>query len=361
MFRYSQRALALIPTVTLLTVSGCSLFEPKPGEPPSTAPDPTAERLPALETARFVVTDGQRLVGETQVLFSRYEDTFSDIAREYNLGFEELKAANPGIDPWLPGEDTPVFLPTHFIVPPVQREGVVLNLPSMRLFHYSAEPESNELVTHPIGIGRSGWETPVGSTKVIDKARNPVWYVPASVRKEHEEMGDPLPAIVQPGPDNPLGRFVLKLGMPGYLIHGTNQPYGVGMRVSHGCVRLYPENIEVLFDQVPIGTPVHIVNDPVLAAWGDDVLLLEVHPPLEEDERDLAALAEAVIADAMKQAGQPVSTVDPELVALVLEQQRGLPFPVTRFGPAPDQYLASARVIENTAPIPTAENVLPQD
>ena len=194
-------------------------------------------------------------------------------------------AANPGIDPWLPGDGTPVLLPTQYVLPSASREGLVLNIASKRLFYYPPVEEGQPLnvMTFPIGIGRVGWETPLGETTVVSKARDPHWYVPASVRKEHADAGDPLPAVVPPGPDNPLGRFVLKLDMPGYLIHGTNQPIGVGMRVSHGCIRLYPENIELLYELVGSGTPVSIVNEPYLAGWKDGELFFESHTPLEDD------------------------------------------------------------------------------
>jgi len=168
-------------------------------------------------------------------------------------------------------------------------------------------------------------------------------------------MGDPLPAVVGPGPDNPLGRFAMKLDMPGYLIHGTNQPYGVGMRVSHGCIRLYPENIEVVFEQVGIGTKVEIVNQPVLAAWHGDMLYLEAHPALDEDNRNHAADAQAIIEATMSAQGQPMATIDQGLVAEVLRERRGIPLPVSRFAPTPDMYLASVQPVENTAPIMTAD------
>jgi L,D-transpeptidase ErfK/SrfK len=137
--------------------------------------------------------------------------------------------------------------------------------------------------TYPIGIGRVGWETPLGATTVVAKAINPVWYVPASIRREHAEIGNPLPSVVPAGPDNPLGTHVLKIDIPGYLIHGTNQPYGVGMRVSHGCVRLYPENIELLYSLVNVGEPVRIINEPFLIGRLGDELYFESHAPLEED------------------------------------------------------------------------------
>jgi L,D-transpeptidase ErfK/SrfK len=227
----------------------------------------------------------QSVVGVPQVVLARQEDTFSDLARAYGLGYDELVAANPDVNPWLPGADTPILLPTQFVLPADIREGVVLNIASKRLFYFPKMPEGQAPVvkTYPIGIGRVGWETPLGSTTVIAKAVNPVWYVPQSVRKEHAEMGDPLPSVIPAGPDNPLGTRVLKLNIPGYLIHGTNQPYGVGMRVSHGCVRLYPENIEYLYELVSIGEPVQIINEPYLLGELDGELIFEAHAPLEDD------------------------------------------------------------------------------
>jgi L,D-transpeptidase ErfK/SrfK len=227
----------------------------------------------------------QSVVGVPQLVLARDEDTFSDLARAYGLGYDELVAANPDVDPWLPGAETPILLPTQFVLPPGIREGVVLNIASKRLFYFPKMPEGQAQVvkTYPIGIGRVGWETPLGSTTVVAKAVNPAWYVPQSVRKEHAEMGDPLPSVIPAGPDNPLGTRVLKLNIPGYLIHGTNQPYGVGMRVSHGCVRLYPENIEYLYELVEIGEPVQIINEPFLLGELNGELIFEAHAPLEDD------------------------------------------------------------------------------
>lgn len=252
---------------------------------------PLAER-PVQEplSANHFILDSpeQSVVGEPQVVYTNETDTLSDLARAYGLGYDELIAANPDVNPWLPGTDTPILLPTEFVIPDVPREGVVLNMASKRLFYFPpvAEGEPVHVKTFPIGIGRVGWETPLGATTVIAKARNPHWYVPWSVRQEHEELGDPLPSVVPPGPDNPLGHRVLKLDMPGYLIHGTNQPYGVGMRVSHGCVRLYPENIEYLYELVEIGEAVTIVNEPFLFGERDGSLYFEGHAPLEDDEVD---------------------------------------------------------------------------
>lgn len=334
----------------------------------SQGPNPQAERLPSVETRHFeLAQDDQDLIGETQVLFTRYENTLSALAREYNLGYEELRHANPDVDQWLPGEGTPVYLPTQSIMPAAPREGIVLNLPSMRLLYFTSEQvgddgtseERRKVTSYPIGIGREGWATPTGGATVTQKARNPAWYPPASVRAEHAELGDPLPSVVPPGPDNPLGHFALALSMPGYLIHGTNKPAGVGMRVSHGCIRLYPEDIEALFERVPSGTPVTIVDQPVLVGWHDGDLYLEVHRPLAEDERDLLAeatrLLEAALTDAEAELTNPEADLDLDTVARIVAEQRGMPLPVLRSGTTPEAYLAAARIIENTAPIAAPE------
>jgi L,D-transpeptidase ErfK/SrfK len=249
---------------------------------------PLAER-PVQEPIRanlFVLeSTDQSVVGVPQVVFAKGTDTLSDLARAYGLGYDELIAANPDVDPWLPGAGTPILLPTQFILPDVPREGIVLNIATKRLFYFPAMPQGQAQVvkTYPIGIGRVGWETPLGVTAVTAKAKDPSWYVPLSVRQEHAELGNPLPSVVPPGPENPLGHRVLKLEMPGYLIHGTNQPYGVGMRVSHGCVRLYPENIEHLYEIVDIGEPVTIINEPYLLGQLDGDWYFEAHLPLEDD------------------------------------------------------------------------------
>jgi L,D-transpeptidase ErfK/SrfK len=347
--------------------AGC-VFMPvdAPVSPPvevATRPDPRAPRLAPLETRHFVLASAdQELVGETQVLFTHYEDTFSAIGRQYNLGYEELRRANPTVDQWLPGEETPVYLPTQAILPDSARQGIVVNVPAMRLYYFATEKSTADpaakvlrVTTHPIGVGVEGWATPLGDAKVTQKARDPVWYVPASVRKEHAERGDPLPSVVQPGPDNPLGRHALALSIPGYLIHGTNKPAGVGMRSSHGCIRLYPEDIEALFERVAKGTPVQIVNQPVLAGWRDGQLYLEVHRPLVEETRDLAAEAEQALARALARGvGTGAAAIDPEIVRQVVAEQRGIPFPVLRAARPPEQYLAAVRIVENTVPTKAA-------
>jgi L,D-transpeptidase ErfK/SrfK len=344
-------------------LSGCTLF-PSQREAAAPAvvalparPDPSAPRLAALETRHLDLAAKQDVIGETQVIFARFENTFSSIGREYNLGYEEMRRANPGVDQWLPGEGTAIYLPTQTVLPEAPRSGIVVNVPAMRLFYFTTEKSATDaavsitkVTSHPIGIGAQGWATPFGEAKVTQKARDPVWYVPASVRKEHAERGDPLPSVVPPGPDNPLGKFAMSLSLPGYLIHGTNKPAGVGMRSSHGCLRLYPEDIEALFQRVTRGTNVRLVNQPVLAGWRDGQLYLEVHPPLAEETHDLVAEANAALGRALERAGVAAAAVQLDQAAIerVVAEQRGIPFPVLRSNRSLEQYLADARIVENT-------------
>jgi len=236
----------------------------------------------SASAATFLLPDnGDAVLGDVQLVTARHEDTLLDIARRHDVGYEEMILANPGVDPWLPGEGTLVVVPTSFVLPDAPREGIVLNVAEMRLYYFP-KPRAGEparVITHPVSIGRLDWKTPLGRTRITNKVVDPAWYPPESIREEHAALGDPLPKVVPPGPDNPLGRHALRLAIPGYLIHGTNKPYGIGMRVTHGCVRMYPEDIETLFDQVPVGTVVHIVNQPFKAGWRSGTLFVETHPP----------------------------------------------------------------------------------
>jgi len=307
-FPAARRCLLLLAPVAL---AGCTFLEDLySGLPRESRPEPVPlEARPVEEPISrnyFVLeAETQSVIGAPQIVYTDAENTFSDLAREYGLGYDELVAANPDVDPWLPGDRTPVLLPTQYIVPDVPREGIVLNIAARRLFYFPEVPEGQPqtVLTYPIGIGRVGWETPVGTTEVVSKAADPHWFPPASVRQEHAEMGNPLPSVVPPGPDNPLGSHVLKLAMPGYLIHGTNQPYGVGMRVSHGCVRLYPENIELLYSLVEAGETVRIVNEPYMLGWRNGELYFEAHAPLEDDTLPAAERLEALLESAGEAAG----------------------------------------------------------
>jgi len=227
--------------------------------------------------------EGYDVIGSVATISARYEDTLVDIARRHGLGYYDLVHANPDVDVWLPGEGTEIVLPSRFVLPPGPRTGLVLNLAEYRMYYF---PEAEEgkpayVYTYPMSIGRMDWETPLGNTKIVAMAKNPAWYPPQSVRDEHAAEGDPLPRVVKPGPQNPLGTRALRLGLPGYLIHGTNRPAGVGMRVSHGCVRMFPEDIEFLFERIRVNTPVRIINAPVKIGWDGEALVAEVHPLLE--------------------------------------------------------------------------------
>jgi L,D-transpeptidase ErfK/SrfK len=226
---------------------------------------------------------GNDVVGAVTVVPARAEDTLLDIARRHGLGYEDIVRANPDVDTWLPGQGTEVVLPTRFVLPPGPRRGIILNLAEYRLYYFPepAKGERGVVMTYPMSIGRMDWETPLGRTTVISKVTNPSWYPPESIRAEHAANGDPLPRIVPAGPKNPLGRHAMRLGLPGYLIHGTNRPAGVGMRVTHGCVRMFPEDIGFLFGQVALNTPVRIINEPVKLGWDGDMLVMEAHPVLD--------------------------------------------------------------------------------
>lgn len=345
-----RRILVLTPALLLGACAGFQDFmieRPSPSRGPVV---PVAERvrLEPIEPNVFVLeSDEQSVIGAPQIVFARESDTLSLIAREYGLGYDDIAQANPGVDPWLPGEGTPLVLPTQYVLPEGPREGVVLNIASKRLFYYPPPDETGKRVvmTYPIGIGRVGWETPLGSASVVSKARDPHWWVPASVRKEHEELGDPLPAVVPPGPDNPLGRYVLKLDMPGYLIHGTNQPYGVGMRVSHGCVRLYPENIETLYPLVAVGARVTIVNQPYLAGWLHDELYFEGHLPLEDDEITPEEHLESLLARLAGELDESSLEAARHNAATVASVAAGIPVRLLRNDV--DEVYERARIVKN--------------
>ena len=240
---------------------------------------------------------GEDVIGRTSHVIARQADTLSDLARAHGVGYEEIVMANRGVDPWLPREGTKVTIPDRHVLPNAPRNGIVLNVAELRLYYFprASSDEARTVVTYPISVGRVDWRTPLGTTSIVRKQTDPVWTPPASIKREHALDGDILPDSIGPGDENPLGRHALYLGVSGYLIHGTNKPYGIGMRVTHGCIRLYPEDVELLFQQVPVGTAVHLVDQPYKAGWSDGVLYLEAYPPFGEN-RDGAVnhLAEMV-------------------------------------------------------------------
>ena len=274
------------------------------------------------------------VIGSMRTVQSTYEDTLLDIARRSNIGQNQMERVNPGVDRWMPGEGTLITVPSHYVLPRAERKGVVLNLPEMRMYYFPPKKPGQpaQVQTYPISIGRMDWATPLGMTTITSKKKDPSWRPPESIRREHAEKGDPLPRVVPAGPNNPLGAYAMRLGMPSYLIHGTNKPLGVGMRVSHGCIRMLPEDIEHLFAQLPVGTQVNIVNQPVKAGWYGGKLYLEVHPALEEYPNDRGAIVEAVMValdDAMDRRSAELDNV---IIDQAVDQQNGLPQVITRGG-----------------------------
>ena len=273
--------------------------------------------------------------GEDQTVETVYEDTLYDLARKFSLGSEELIRVNPGIDPWLPGAGKKIIVPGRHILPPGPHEGIVVNLPEHRLYYFPKPKRGGpiEVITYPVSIGKMDWRTPLGLTHVIQKQKNPVWYPPESVRKEHAAAGDPLPPSVPSGPDNPLGLFAMRLaaGNGTYLIHGTNNPIAVGLAVTHGCIRMYPDDVAALFPLIPVGTAVRLINVPVKVAWVDGELLLEAHPPVDAEgqsfEPDIdqfaemlrAAVGETTVAIHWDYAREVLQKADGVLATVALE------------------------------------------
>ncbi|GFO70991.1 L,D-transpeptidase ErfK/SrfK [Bathymodiolus japonicus methanotrophic gill symbiont] len=259
-----------------------------------------------------------------QTIASKDEDLL-DIARRFDLGQNEIIRLNPDVDRWLPGAGTKIQLQSERLLPDAPRTGLVLNLPEFRLYYFP-KPEKDKpptVITHPISIGRQDWETPLGQTQIVQKKENPTWTPPESIKKEHAAKGDPLPDVVPAGPNNPLGLFAMRLGIPGYLIHSTNKPYGVGLRVSHGCIRMYPEDISRLFPSIKVGDPVTIVNQAVKVGWSGDDLYIEAHPPLENHQTDNLL---DIALDLIERANNDVLPIlDGSALSSALADRQGLP------------------------------------
>lgn len=274
------------------------------------------------------------IIGDVRMMTTAYEDTMLDIARNNGLGFTELMAVNLGVDPWIPGEGTRILLPTAHILPDAPRRGLVVNIAELRLYYYPRD--GGPVVSMPLGVGRDGFKTPHGTTNVTRKAERPTWYPTANTRADRPE----LPAVVPPGPDNPLGEYALYLGWPTYAIHGTNQPWGVGRRVSRGCIRLYPEDIERLYPMVPVGTPVTVVSQPVKLGWRDGNLFIEVSPSLTqvdqiEESRKPEPDPVAELADPdriLAAAGDEIWRLDWTAINQALDRRQGIPIQITRDG-----------------------------
>lgn len=281
----------------------------------------------------YLYQEGENIVGNTIIHTIQEGDNFIQLAQQFRIGFVELVDANPNVDPWIPEHDTQIVVPTQYVLPNVDHKGIVINLAELRLYHFHGGNDKNGLrsvSTYPISIGKDDeWKTPLTITRITAKTEKPNWYPPESIRKEHEENNDPLPKIVPPGPDNPLGDYALRLALPGYLIHGTNVPQGIGMRVTHGCIRLHPTGIEQLFADIEINTPVTIVNQPYKIGWQGDRLYVETHSDIEEQEkaasRNLTEFVQLVVAQT-KDLGKEEYQTDWERGYREAKLKRGIPF-----------------------------------
>lgn len=275
--------------------------------------------------ARFALTAGQRLVGKTGAYVTRAHDLLPDLAIQYDLGYTELLAANAGVRPWAPTPGTRLTIPGSYILPERPHKGIVINLAAQRLFYFP--PGQDSVETFPVGIGRKGHATPHGRTRIAWKEANPVWRPTASIRAEEPD----LPAAIGPGPDDPLGAYALHLGWPGYLVHGTNKPYGIGRLVSHGCIRLYPNDIDRLFHEVTVGTPVRVIDDRVMVAWAGDTLYAQVYPGADEaaaidaGKRERQAFPESLVEKVATDADARHAAIDWDAVARTGFARNGIP------------------------------------
>ncbi len=285
--------------------------------------------MPAdASAARFPLPSrGGNIIGAVQVTYSRRPDTLSDIARRFDLGFEQILTANPHVDAWLPGKGTRILIPSRYILPDAPHRGIVVNLAEMRLYYFPAPGVGGGFVyTYPVSIGRRDWRTPLMRTRILRKVENPAWYPPLSIRIEHAAAGHPLPKVVPPGTSNPLGRRALILDTPGYLIHGTNRSYGIGLRASHGCIRMYPEDIEELFRMVRVGTPVYIVHQPVKVGYLHRTIYIEAHGPLRELDASVPPWSDLLLETVRTH--MIAGRIDWVRAERVVHRRRGIPLPV---------------------------------
>ncbi len=293
---------------------------------------------PPVQAENFLLpTPTTTVVGESHWVAADRRESLLDVARRNGLGFTDMKQANPDVDMWVPKEGAQVLLPTSFVLPNARRKGLVVNIAEYRLYFFFQQAGQDMVATFPISIGRMDWKTPLGDWKVTRKRVRPTWRPPKSIIAEYAADGEVLPRVVGPGPDNPLGDYAINLSAPAYLIHGTNKPRGVGMQVTHGCLRMLPEDIEWLFAQVPVGLGVNIVNQPVKVGWRDGRLYVEAHEPLEEQPPE----AMDALIDQLKFSAQAARVeLDIQAVRRALIERLGVPVPIS---PAPEQVRIASR------------------
>ncbi|MEJ2641234.1 MAG: L,D-transpeptidase family protein [Desulfosarcinaceae bacterium] len=290
----------------------------------------TAKPADSVEKNDFGLDKDEDVIGRLASVRLKRQDTLPDIARHFSLGINTLSAANPGVDVWAPEAGERIVLPLGFILPAENRKGIVINLPAMRLFYFQTDGQRQTVSTYPVGVGTAEQPTPLGRMHITRKKVRPTWHVPASIAAEHRKKGDPLPDHVPPGPLNPLGEYALYLSKPSYLIHGTNKPASIGLRATHGCIRLYPEDIKRLFEATPVKTPVTIVNQPYLVGLRDDIVYLEAHAPFDESA---SAELEKTFAKLKQIETSSGHALDWPKVEKVVAETRGIPMAVSAGDP----------------------------
>jgi L,D-transpeptidase ErfK/SrfK len=278
-----------------------------------------------IERNEFSVAKEDDVIGRLAVITLEKGDMLPDIARHFSLGINAISAANPGVDVWVPEAGERIMLPLSFILPDAPKKGIVINLAAMRLFQFKEDSASLSVLTYPIGVGTEERPSPTGQMYVARKATRPTWFVPTSIAEDHRKKGDPLPAKVLPGPQNPLGEYALYLSKSSYLIHGTNKPASIGLRATNGCIRLYPEDIKKLYENTPLKTPVSMVNQPYLVGQRDGVVYMEVHAPPEDLDVVGFDKIYAKLRTIEKKSGR---TLDWSKVKKALAEARGIPVPV---------------------------------
>lgn len=311
------------------------------GEVGASAPASTPVATPVTAPAG---TPKVNYVGKIEMYRAKADDTMLTIGEAHGLGYVEIRSANPTVDHWKPGEGTMLVLPKMHLLPDAPRKGIVVNLSEMRMYYFG---DDGEVVSHPIGVGREGFSTPVGNTTIVRKGVDPTWRPTPRMRREDPD----LPAVVQPGPENPLGTRALYFGWPAYLMHGTNKPWGIGRRVSSGCVRMYNSAVEDLYDKVKVGTVVSVIRQPIKFGWVNDMLYIEAHPDemlADQVERRGGQGADYkvpndIFANLSKAAGPAArDAIDWNAVRAALRERSGYPVPILQGATDSDHFVTAS-------------------
>lgn len=277
----------------------------------------------------FLPQNGDNVIGSMRIVQSEKGKNFTQLMRHFEMGYDEMKRANPKLRRYgRLRKDKAVTIPSFYILPDVPYQGIVINLPELRLYYFP--PDYNVVMTEPVALGKLGWSTPLITTQVIEKIKDPPWVVPESIMMRNLSKGVYLPKVVPPGPKNPLGKFALRLGAWSVLIHGTIQPHLIGKRVSSGCIRMYPEDIKYLFETVAKGTPVRIIDHPYKVGWLGRDLYLEAHMPFLEARDTVDEELEKIRQLVLTATYNRPAKVDWHAVVMVLAKHTGIPHMIGR-------------------------------